>query len=151
MLRTIFSHQTSKPPRWILLMDESLHLLMVGRFSHYLEGFLYIQTVVVWDFWTINTCHPLMLPERWTPSSPRCFRDGGVAVCFFAQHGNSPFFWNQKFARNWSVMFFFTFPKGNLFWGGESSVFIFSTWNIPPKKPHITGQDPANQGRFKHI
>ena len=27
----------------------------VGSLSHYLQGVLYIQPVVVWDFWTINS------------------------------------------------------------------------------------------------
>ena len=41
---------------YLLLMEEILHQL-VGSFSHYLRRVLCIQTVVVWDFWTINSIY----------------------------------------------------------------------------------------------
>ena len=39
----------------ILLMEEILHQLREGSLSHYLQGCSTIQSVVVWDFWTINS------------------------------------------------------------------------------------------------
>ena len=112
---------------------------MVGRFFHDLEGFLYIQTVVVWDFWTITTSHPLMLPERWTPSSPRCFRDGSCSGFFLLSMGIPHFFDIRSFARNWSVMFFFVLPcqKATFFLDRNCRFLFFSTWNRPPKKSLI--------------
>ena len=38
----------------ILLMEQILHQL-IWRISHDLQGFCTIQTVVAWDFWTINS------------------------------------------------------------------------------------------------
>ena len=110
---------------------------------------LYIQTVVVWDFWTITTSHPLMLPERWTPSSPRCFRDGSCSGFFLLSMGIPHFFDIRSFARHWSVMCFFCFtlPKGNLFFGQKLPFFYFLA---PQKKPHILMdkilriRDPSN-------
>ena len=46
-------------------MDEILHQLICSL-SQYLQG-LYIQTVVVWDFWTINSIthhHPFFTPKN---------------------------------------------------------------------------------------
>ena len=152
MLRTIFSHQTSKPKRWILLMDESLHLLMVGRFSHYLEGFYTSKR------WLFGISEPSPHLIRWC-----CQNDGhlpppgasgmGVAVFFFAQHGNSPFFWYQKFCEKLicDVFFLFYLAKRQPFFWTETAVFYFlALETAPKKKPHIDGQDPANQGPFQH-
>ena len=97
---------------------------------------LYIQTVVVWDFWTITTSHPLMLPERWTPSSPRCFRDGSCSG-FFCSAWEFPIFLISEVLREidlWCVFFVLPCQKATFFLDRNCRFLFFSTWNRPQKK-----------------
>ena len=55
---------------------------------------------------------------------------------FFAQHGNSPFFWYQKFCEKLicDVFFCFTFAKRQPFFWTETAVFYFLALETAPQK-----------------